>query len=195
MYRFTESGAILRESDGACIPPDPANRDYQHVLESGAEIAPYVAPPKPPKPLAPLNVDDVLELIGHFMPPEPDLIEQERNARPDLFSNTDSPQTVSDPMGEGGEGASEPYVPDFTLIPDALARFAQADETAAEFRSRLKRLWQRFGIADGENFPGGGEPLTGEEKITMREIDIVLNSDEGKNASLLSWLLADEQRT
>lgn len=86
-----------------------------------------------------------------------------------------------------------PYVPDFTLIPDALAKFAEADETAADFRNRLKRLWQRFGIADGENFPGGGEPLTGEEKIRMREIDIVLNSDEGRTAGLLQWLDAEDQ--
>lgn len=87
--------------------------------------------------------------------------------------------------------AAEPYTPDFTLIPDALAKYAESEENAAEFRARLKKLWQRFGIEDGKNFPGG-EPLSGEEKISMREIDILLNSDEGRNAGLLKWLYADE---
>lgn len=89
------------------------------------------------------------------------------------------------------EPAPEPYAPDFTLIPDQLARFAEADETAEDFRLRLKGYWQRFGIADGQNFPGGGEPLTGDEKIQMREIDILLNSDEGREARLHDWLFAD----
>lgn len=118
--------------------------------------------------------------------------DQARNARPDLFSNTGSPQTVSDPMGEALETEKEPYVPDFTIIPDQLEKFAQDGETAAQFRSRLKLLWQRFGIEDGKNFPGGGEALTGEEKITMREIDIVLNSEEGQKAGLLDWMKADK---
>lgn len=84
-----------------------------------------------------------------------------------------------------------PYVPDFTLIPEPLAKYAEADETAEDFRKRLKSLWQRFGIADGQNFPGGGEPLTASEKILMREVDILLNSEEGRNAELLRWLDAD----
>lgn len=81
--------------------------------------------------------------------------------------------------------------PDFTIIPEALAKFAQDEESAAQFRARLKGFWQRFGIEDGKNFPGGGEALSGGEKITMREIDIVLNSDEGKAAGLLEWMKAD----
>ena len=89
------------------------------------------------------------------------------------------------------EPPAEPYVPDFTLIPNALAKYAEADESAEDFRLRLKGYWQRFGIEDGKNFPGGGEPLSGEEKIQMREIDILLNSDEGKDARLHDWLFAD----
>ena len=36
----------------ACIPADPANRDYAEFLSSGATAAPYVAPPEPPEPTA-----------------------------------------------------------------------------------------------------------------------------------------------
>lgn len=45
MYRYTESGTVIRESDGASISPDPNNSDYAALLASGAEIAPYVPPP------------------------------------------------------------------------------------------------------------------------------------------------------
>ena len=98
------------------------------------------------------------------------------------------------PLGypdEAPEPEPEPYTPDFTMIPEPLARYANADEGSAEFRARLKSYWQRFGIDSGMNFPGGGEELNAEEKIQMREIDILLNSDEGKAARLHDWLFAD----
>lgn len=65
-----------------------------------------------------------------------------------------------------------PPVIDPSIIPEELAGFAETWESAADFRDRVKKLWQRFGIADGHHFPGGGEALTSEEKILMREIDI-----------------------
>ena len=60
-----------------------------------------------------------------------------------------------------------PYTPDFTLIPDELAKYAEADESAEDFRKRAFSILFRFGIAEGENFEGGGEPLTPEEKIRL----------------------------
>lgn len=151
---------------------------YLNRAQRDAEI--FKRPPAPPPELAPLNVNDVLELISHFMSDPLDAeLEKAIVENPELFSGTESVHAA-------------PYVPDFTLIPDALARFAESEESAPEFRARLKRLWQRFGIADGKNFPGGGEALTGDEKITMREIDIVLNSEEGQKAGLLEWMKADK---
>lgn len=57
-------------------------------------------------------------------------------------------------------------------IPEELAPYAETWESATDFKGRVKTLWQRFGIEDGKHFPGGGEALTAEEKILMREIDI-----------------------
>lgn len=113
---------------------------------------------------------------------------------PPLGYADEAPEPEPEPVVEVApepEPEPAPYVPDFTLIPEKLARFAEADEDVDAFRKRLKGYWQRFGIADGENFPGGGEPLSGDEKIQMREIDILLNSDEGKAARLHDWLFAD----
>ena len=40
------------EGNVAFVPTDPANTDYAEFLASGAEAAPYVAPPEPePVPL------------------------------------------------------------------------------------------------------------------------------------------------
>lgn len=62
---YTENGMIIRASDGACVPPDPGNRDYQEILAAIApndennnpdpnnprvpdEVAAYVAPAPDP---------------------------------------------------------------------------------------------------------------------------------------------------
>lgn len=54
MYQFTQTTNIKRLSDGASIPPDPRNADYQHFIgwvEAGNTPEPYT----PPQPTA----DDV----------------------------------------------------------------------------------------------------------------------------------------
>jgi hypothetical protein len=73
-YQLTTSATILRTSDGAWIPPDPANTDYATYLawlEAGNTPGP--APiPVPPVPLTPaeklaasgLTVLELKELLG-----------------------------------------------------------------------------------------------------------------------------------
>lgn len=44
MYRWAgpDQTSIIRESDGACIPTDPANSDYAGLVRTGAVIADFV---------------------------------------------------------------------------------------------------------------------------------------------------------
>ena len=53
-YQLTNGTTVIRTSDGACIPTDPANRDYAEYLkwvEDGGVPDPYVPPePVPPTP-------------------------------------------------------------------------------------------------------------------------------------------------
>lgn len=46
MYRWAnpEQTSIIRESDGASIPCDPANSDYADLVRNGAVIAAYAPP-------------------------------------------------------------------------------------------------------------------------------------------------------
>lgn len=62
-YQLTTGDTILRLEDGAFIPPDPANADYQQYLawlDAGNEPEPAPEPPAPP----PLTAAERLEAAG-----------------------------------------------------------------------------------------------------------------------------------
>ena len=75
MYQLTTGDAILRTTDGAFIPLDPANTDYAAYLawvEEGNTPLPAPEPPPPVKALTPheklrnagLTVEELKELLG-----------------------------------------------------------------------------------------------------------------------------------
>jgi hypothetical protein len=73
-YKITQENTILRLSDNAFIPPDPANTDYAAYLEwvaagNTSEPAPEPEPTPEPTPqqkleAAGLTVEELKELLG-----------------------------------------------------------------------------------------------------------------------------------
>lgn len=67
-YQLTATDAlVIRNSDQAWIPNDPANRDwqeYQDWLEDGGVPDPYVPPPEPEPVPPPAELGDVV-LFDH----------------------------------------------------------------------------------------------------------------------------------
>ena len=63
-YQLTATDTIIRAEDGACIPADPANRDYaeyQKWLADGGVPDPYV----PPEPVPPTPTQEQTVLYDH----------------------------------------------------------------------------------------------------------------------------------
>ena len=70
MYKLTQFPEILRMADGAFIPPDPANTDYQQYLawlSEGNVPDAYVAPaPTPPQTVTRFQALATLSAAGHL---------------------------------------------------------------------------------------------------------------------------------
>lgn len=144
MYRYTESGAIQRESDGAFIPCDPLNRDYRKIMDEGAEIAPYVAPERGPKEL---TLPQLTDLVEYLMSGEPQIREVEKIVErvvevPAAVVEAEAPV---DSLGEELERtrrANRQMVngEERSSIPAEIAELMEEGETLPQARRRLTEL-------------------------------------------------------
>lgn len=178
---------LNRIHKGTPIPLGAIPEGWKLAVSLRADLpALHVRPPRPPAP-----------------PPLPGPTEEELARRADARQDREFERHVIDvmkarylaefdepqpsPVAPPVEAEAEPYAPDFTMIPEGLAKYAEADESAEDFRRRAFSLLFRFGINEGEHFEGAG-PLTPEEKITLLPM-LIANFKSGNWLNLSEDLL------
>jgi hypothetical protein len=102
-YRVTQDGGYIRVSDGAYIPADSANRDYQSAqawIAAGNTPEPYVAPPSPPRLVAKRLIIDRLQTAGKLAAARSalnaqDIYTQERwNVRSEIYADDETARAL-----------------------------------------------------------------------------------------------------
>lgn len=174
------------------------------VDANGEQIPAQIGPPADYQPTpypglprsvdqSPLTPEKLTDAVSHLLAPaglteEEAAAERQRIAFGQLADQQRqqiSEHAASRPPPPEGPGSGEEGEPG---IPPELAEFKKEGESVEDFRGRISRLLFRFGIKEGENFVGGGEPLTPEEKMQVLPL-IVANIKAG------NWLkLADDIR-
>jgi hypothetical protein len=135
----------------------------EQIEAAQAVIASFVEQddPEPPRELAPLNVDEVIELIAHFMP-EPRAVEPE----PEPAQLLPPPDTLMADYGEVGE-TDEEITADDLLAAMRMDQVATYDAIAKLTREKRRRFTELLNIelaelqqlhgAAGENLKREGE--------------------------------------
>lgn len=112
MYKLTQSPSILLREDGAYIPADPANSDYQQYLAwvaAGNTPEPYVEPvPTVAQKLSQLDAENTLT---------------QRNLRESIMLMAQAIKTINPAL-------------DLTAIP-GVAKVFEVESQAAALRSQL----------------------------------------------------------
>lgn len=185
-----------RNADGVAVHDASADEDQTRQIDAIREVLDALVNRLEPSLDAVLNqataTDEAKnaeqELFSH---PDPEKEASraeiaELKSRPPVVVEKIVERVMEVPAAAVEEAETEAaYAPDFTIIPDELAKYAEADESAEDFRKRAFSLLFRFGIAEGENFAGGGEPLTPDEKIKLLPM-LIANFNAG------NWLKLTE---
>ena len=109
-YQLTATDSVIRTEDGACIPADPANRDYAEYLqwvEDGGVADPYVPPEEvPPQPTQEQELlfeheNRILALEGQPPLSQEDFVSSLTNKAPKPEQTTSGKQPLPRPKSRG----------------------------------------------------------------------------------------------